>query len=198
MQITFDTENISEQDRAVLAFIASGETDPYAASLSTRPAVSTSQKDEPVQAQTEKPKRSRRTNAEIAFDTAKEAYEAADSAENWNALTSAANELKSKDPDNDRLSGQSFQTADETTATTEDSAPEETPDDAAPESADEPAITPASVKQLASQLITTDRDAAIAILHSLGANKFSELSDDQLPEFHAMATKALKAAADPE
>lgn len=57
----------------------------------------------PSSAPTEKPKRKRRTKLEIAFDEAKEAYDAAANESTYNTLAQAMSELSAKDPGNSRL-----------------------------------------------------------------------------------------------
>lgn len=201
MHIAFNTEDLTEHDRAVLAFIASGETDPYAASLATKPALTNEDPNPPsVSNPTAKPaKRVRRTNAEIAFDTAKEAYDDNDSAENFVVLRKAAQELEAKDPENDRLKNlptgdglSEFEPAQENEEPSGIEAAAQEAEEIAAERAAK--ITPEQAKELASELITNHRADAIEILKALGVRKFSELSEDQLPEFAKRAHEVFIAA----
>lgn len=187
MHISFNTEDLTEHDRAVLAFIASGGTDAYAASLeNTGATFSDGKTSQPVQV--EKPKRARRTNAEIAFDSAKEAFDADRSEANGQALFTAAEELKAKDPSNDRLTDldlSEFAANDEPDTDTDAEAA------IADEQPDAVAVSPEQAKELASKLITDHRDKAIEILKALGVKKFSELTPEQLPEFASRANEVL-------
>jgi FAD/FMN-containing dehydrogenase len=58
--LTIDTNNLTEHDRALMTFVLSGETDPYAASLA-----STTQAAPAATTEETKPKRTRRPKAQI-------------------------------------------------------------------------------------------------------------------------------------
>ncbi len=187
MHITIDTSNITDADRAILALVLNGANAQAAEQAAvirehqervetyenaTRPQPA----DEP-----EQPKRARRTKLEIAFDTAKEAHDA-DPTE-LAALVSAAEDLKAKDPGNERL--KDFNPDDyQPTPASEDA--DSDADQEAP--AAEPETTADSIsmeelKDLATKLISTDRQAMVELLKQFSARRLSEIPEQDWGTF---------------
>lgn len=183
MHITIDTNHPTELDIKLLKLmlgdylIADEPTAPQA--TDETPA---------TDAEPEQPKRARRTKLEIAFDTAKEAHDA-DPTE-LAALVSAAEELKAKDPGNDRLKDfnpddyqptPDSEDADEPKSeTAEEVATEDAP---APVSAD--SISMEELKDLATQLISSDRSAMVELLKQFNARRLSEIPESDWGLFAA-------------
>jgi hypothetical protein len=163
--ITINTTEITDADRAVLALVLEGY-DGSAAQAPTTPMAAE---------QAEKPKRSRRTNLEIAFDTAKEAHDA-DPTE-FAALVIAAEDLKAKDPGNERLTD--FDPADYQPIP-EQAEPEPTPDS---ENAESDAVTLEDLKTLAGELIAEHGRAALQeVVTKLGIKRLSDAPADRYAE----------------
>ena len=186
VHITIDTNNITEQDRAVLAFVLSGETDPYAASLAV-PAAAT------VAVQTvepEKPKRSRRTNLEIAFDDARAAFDGSNKGDGseYKALAEAYDALKAKDPNNERLKDFGLpevpETGDEEQLTDALTAESDTADEA---------VSIETVVELATQLNASNKARLREILAEFDAPRVGALDESQYPAF----VQALRSALQP-
>lgn len=190
MHITIDTNNITDADRAVLALVLNGANAQAAEQAAvirdhqervqtyenaTRPQSA----DEP-----EPPKRARRTKLEIAFDAAKEAHDA-DPTE-LAALVTAAEELKAKDPKNERL--KDFDPDDyQPTPASEDAESDavigaKVTDE---ELAAEESISIEQVTELATQLIQKDRPAMVELLKQFGARRVSEIPESDRGKFAA-------------
>lgn len=181
MLITIDTNNITDTDRAVLALVLEGYDGKAIVQAPIPDEVAT------ISAQ-DKPKRARRTNAEIAFDNAKEAYDADPTWEAHKALWGASEELKAKDPDNDRLKDlnlSEFQAPD-SKPTPDETADEDTqPETLEPTPDTGEHVTIEQLTEAATELITKDRNQMKELLEKYGVRRASALPEDQWGAFVA-------------
>jgi hypothetical protein len=169
--ITINTTEITDADRAILALVLEGY-DGSAAQAPTTPMAARAAE------RAEKPKRSRRTNLEIAFDTAKEAHDA-DPTE-LAALVTAAEDLKAKDPGNERLTD--FDPADyQPTPDSENAESDAVTLDS--ENAESDAVTLEDLKTLAGELIAEHGRAALqGVVTELGIKRLSDAPADRYAE----------------
>jgi hypothetical protein len=192
VHITIDTSNITDADRAILALVLDGanaqaaqqaaviqdhqeRVEAYEQAKSTDDGQTATPATEP-----EQPKRARRTKLEMAFDAAKEAHEA-DPTE-LAALVSAAEDLKAKDPQNERL--KDFNPDDYQPTPASEDAESDAADEQETSGADEFAsVTVAEVTELATTLIGKDRPAMVELLKQFGARRVSEIPESDLGKF---------------
>lgn len=177
MHITIDTNNITNEDRAILKLVL----DQYDTFASDQAAVIQEHRERV--AEQEKPKRSRRTNAEIAFDAAKEEWDSNRNVDgdSYKALADAYNALIAKDPENERIRNFALPAVtDEPTSDSED-AVSETPSATEPDTAD--SISIEEVTELATQLIRKNRPVMVELLEMFGARKVSDVPESDWGKF---------------
>jgi hypothetical protein len=186
VHITIDTNNITEQDRELLAKIL-GPVNFAAFKATAGESTDDGQTATPATAP-EQPKRGRRTKPEIAYDEALATYQGPhkDDGSEYAALNQAYLQLKAKDPENERV--KAFEQDIPAPAPASEDADEPTPDsenaesDATHEqSAD--SITIEEVTELATQLIQKDRSAMVDLLKQFGARRVSEIPESDLGKF---------------
>lgn len=180
MHITIDTNNVTPEDRSILAQVLGLYEVQHVTKAVDGASTDDGQTATPA-AEPEQPKRARRTKLEIAFDTAKEAHDA-DPTE-LAALVSAAEDLKAKDPGNERL--KDFNPDDyQPTPASEDAdsdADQESPA-AEPETTAD-SISMEELKDLATKLISTDRQAMVELLKQFSARRLSEIPESDWGKF---------------
>ena len=198
MLITIDTNNITDGDRAILAQVLNGVN----ARAAEQAAVLQDHRervDENIRARVDeklpadKPKRSRRTNPEIAFDEAKTAYDADQGNDTYAPLFAAAEALKAKDPDNERLIG--FYPEAEPDDSGAAFSPDDTADTDGTPGAEADGVTVEDVKELATKLIVADRAAMVSLLEQYVPDgepkRVSNVPESRLSEFADQIRKAL-------
>lgn len=226
MKIEIDTNNLSDLDRQVLALLSGalpllGKASTMIEKLTTQtgdgaatPPATAQGVDAPSAAESatavgaaeaapfpstpaEKPKRKRRTNAEIAYDEALEACEDDPSEYNTTKLVAATDALRAKDPFNERFANGNpldEQGAEAPGVGPAATAEEESEDEYAhqaqmaadraaegdsPVTEDETAsVTREQLVELAGELIAKDRAAMVALLASYDVKRLSDLPAD--------------------